>query len=129
MGLTFFLAQLFGVSLLIVSIAMMFRRKEMLQVLHDFLNDRATLFIGALISLMVGILLILIHNIWTGDLLTIVVTLLGWVLTLRGIIWLFVPAGLLRKLVNSAKKEQTYYVITCIVFVIGIYLTFAGFMG
>jgi hypothetical protein len=129
MGLTLFIAQLFGASLLVVSVAMAFRYDDMMHVLDEFLKDRALLFFAALVSLMVGLLLVLIHNVWTGDLLTIVVTVLGWGLLLRGVIWLFVPGGVLRKLVSSAKKEHVYYVIVFIIFLVGSYLTYSGFTG
>ena len=125
---TLFIAQLFGISLLIVSMAMFLRQKEMMLLIDDFLKDRATLFFAALISLMTGLFIVLIHNIWSGGLINVIVTLLGWGLFLRGIVWLFVPGGVLRKLVRGVLKgEQSYFIIVFVIFVISLYLTYVGF--
>ena len=126
--ITLFIAQLFGISLFIVSVAMFFRHKEMMKLVDEFLGSRSTLFFAGLVSLMIGLFIILVHNVWVGPLAVIVVTILGWLLFLRGIVWLFVPSGVLRKLVKGIlKKEQSYFIIVFIVFVIGLYLAYVGF--
>lgn len=126
---THFIAQLFGLTFFVVSIAMLYRHKEMLKLLDEFLKDRALLFLAALISLMSGLFIVLIHNDWSGDLLTILVTIAGWALTIRGLVWLFVPSGVLRRLVRSAKKENVYFTIAVVILILGIYLIYAGFWG
>jgi hypothetical protein len=64
------------------------------------------------------------HNIWSGGALPVVVTLVGWLMVLRG-------AGLLAlstaKLVEALRYEQLFYFYMGGTLVLGLYLTWMGF--
>jgi hypothetical protein len=64
------------------------------------------------------------HNIWSGGALPVVVTLVGWLMVLRG-------AGLLAlstaKLVEALRYEQLFYFYMGGTLVLVLYLTWMGF--
>ena len=129
MPLTYFYAQLFGSVILIIALAMLLNRRATLTMAHELIDNRPLLFIIGIMSLFLGVVVILTHNIWTGGGLAMLVTLIGWLLLLRGVLILFLPHGSLRSLFNSFKFEQIYYLVTSLALILGICLTYYGFTG
>src|SRR5260370_29076380 len=91
MGSTYFLAQLIGLLLLSVGASMLFQKTVFMNVLNDVTGDRTSLFMVGVILLLSGLSVVLTHNIWNSGFLPLVITLIGWVLILRGILSMFVP--------------------------------------
>lgn len=129
MALTYFYAQLFGIIMLVAGLGMVANRRSTLQVTREWLENRAVLYISGLLALLLGLVVVLTHNLWTGSALTVVVTLIGWALILKGVLRLFLPHGTIRKVFSIFAVEQTYYFIVLLVLVIGIFLTYYGFAG
>lgn len=127
MPLTFFIAQLFGLTFIVASVSMAFQKERIINIAEDLFRDKALLFVVGIINLMAGFLVVLSHNIWTGGVLPAAVTLLGWLLTLRGIMLMWISPQALKKLYRSFDLERRYYTFTAIVLIIGLYFTFAGF--
>lgn len=127
MLLTFFIAQLFGILFIATSVSMALQKGWMFEMIDDFFRDKALLFIVGIINLIAGLLVVLSHNIWTDGIFPAVVTLLGWLLMLRGVALLWVSPYVLERLYNSFNLKRHYYTVTASVFIIGLYLTFAGF--
>lgn len=69
------------------------------------------------------------HNVWSGGALTVVVTLIGWLVALRVVVWLFTPQEKLIQYYVALHFEQKYYVATAITGALGLYLSIAGFVG
>jgi hypothetical protein len=57
------------------------------------------------------------------------ITLIGWLLVLRGVVWLFMPRENLVKYYEATRFEQNYYLYTAITGVLSLYLTIAGWMN
>jgi hypothetical protein len=66
------------------------------------------------------------HNLWSSDLLRLIVTLIGWLTLIRSIILLFLSPEAIGRLMKAVRYEQNYYLFTAIPLVIGLYLTVAG---
>ena len=81
------------------------------------------------VLLVCGISIVLSHNIWNAGFLAVLITLIGWVLTFRGIFSMFVPGDGITRLVHFLKVEKFCWLYAILVLVIGTYLTYAGFMG
>jgi len=128
MELTTFLAQLIGLYLLIVGVMMLLRRKMLLSVYPDIFSSPAlSLFIGAL-TLLMGLLLVLNHNVWQGTVATII-TIVGWLTLLKGFLYVFFLVEQLKALIKLLQNKTFYYTLAVIDILIGIYLTSAGFAG
>lgn len=76
-----------------------------------------------------GLAIVLGHNVWSGGALTVVVTLIGWLVALRVVVWLFTPQEKLIQYYVALHFEQKYYVATAITGALGLYLSIAGFVG
>jgi vacuolar-type H+-ATPase subunit I/STV1 len=125
--LTIFLAKLIGLFTLIFSVALVTRGADLVATVTALVHDRAILILFGMIALASGLAIILAHNRWSGGALTIVVTVLGWIFLIRGLLLLFLPSDLLESFIGSLHFEERYYLYSLVPFLLGAYLTYAGF--
>ena len=85
------------------------------------------LYFSLFISL-AGLAMILVHNVWSKCPVVVIVTLLGWLTLIKGILYLFLPAkwleGYFQAVVNC---DACLYWAAAIMLVLGAYLTYEGF--
>jgi hypothetical protein len=91
--LTLFLAKLLGRYCVIVALAMMMRKQSAVTTVRALIVSPPLLMLAEVIGLARGLAMILGHNIWSGGALPVVVTLIGWLMAIRGACCsLFLPA-------------------------------------
>ncbi len=127
MEISIFLAKVIGLYLLIAGLMLLIRRGAVGEVIDELTRSPALVAFAGSISLAIGLLLVVSHNHWSRDW-TVVVTLLGWLALLQGVIRLFYPEGVVRwgKTLASSGATGTAGVI---VFAIGGFLAYRGFSG
>jgi hypothetical protein len=59
-------------------------------VLKEFIANRALIFLTGVLALLAGVAIVNVHNVWVPDW-RVIVTVLGWLLVLRGIMLLVFP--------------------------------------
>jgi predicted RND superfamily exporter protein len=118
-----------GVYLLTVGMSMVFQKKRFLEILDEMTNSRAMLYVLGFIAMLLGLLVVLTHHIWTGGFFPLVVTLMGWVMFLKGLTLLFVSTEETQLLMRVMKLEPFMWLYAVIAFVLGAYLTYGGFVG
>jgi hypothetical protein len=126
MELTYFLAQLLGLYFLIVGLLMLFRKKMFLEVINEFYAGSALMFLAGWFAMLLGLLIVLIHNYWNAGILALIVTLSGWAALLKGVALLFIPKTTARW-ARSVGLEKFFYLYAIIILIVGLYLTHAGF--
>lgn len=124
MDLSIFLAKLLGVYLLIMSADMLFRKSEVEKAVKDFASSKGLLALSGSTSLFIGLAIIFAHPVyeknWHG-----LITLIGYLLAIRGIMRVAFPSYLQKKLTVLFNKR--YWVVFAILLILGIYLTYIGF--
>jgi hypothetical protein len=68
---------------------------------------------------------VLAHNIWSGGALPVVVTLVGWISLVKGLVFLLLPPETSLAYFEALRCGQLFYAYMTVTLVIGIYLTFA----
>jgi hypothetical protein len=124
---TVFLARLVGLFLLVLSLAMLVQRGSIEPAVYALVEDRAALLVVAMLGVVGGLAMVLAHNIWSGGLLPVIVTLIGWSLLIRNSLLLCLPSEAVVALFEAFHVDQLYYLYAVIDFAIGLYLTYAGF--
>ncbi len=124
MDLSLFLAKLLGLYLLIMALDLLFRRHELEGAVKDFAASKGLLVSSGSMSLLLGLAIVISHPVYTGDWRGLI-TLIGYLLILRGIMRVAFPSRIQKRLVTFF--HQGYWVILLIIFVLGIYLTYTGF--
>ena len=123
---TVFLARFIGAFTLVEIGLMALFRDQAQQRIYDVLYDRALAFTYGVITLGLGLAIVSAHNVWRGGVLPVVVTLVGWLLTIRGVVLQLVTPELARTALRAIAFEPYYDAYLLIPFVLGAYLLFAG---
>jgi hypothetical protein len=126
-SLTVFLAKLIGIYCVLFGLAMVAQKQAMLDIVAALIRNGPVLLIVEVIGVTAGLAIVLGHNVWSGGALPIVVTLLGWITLIRGVVLLFLsPEGKVYFFEMFRFAEQ-FYLYAGIALVLGAYLTIAGF--
>lgn len=124
--LTIFLAKFLGLYCIILALAMMTRKASAVATMKALVASPPLLLLAEVISLAGGLALVVGHNIWSGGPLPVVITLLGWVMVLRGGLLVLSPDSV-SKLVEALRYEEGFYFYMGFTLFLGLYLTYSGF--
>lgn len=125
MAYTYFLAQVMGLWLALFGLAVIINPDKFRKIAKDFLGNMAlTMFSGG-ISILIGLLLVLTHNIWIANW-DVVITIVSWVILIHGVIRLFFP-DILKQTVEGKKGRGPVLFISWVMFIVGLFLIYRGF--
>ena len=128
MALSIYLARVFGLYLVIVGIFYLFRRRFIEKVLPEFFEQNSTILITGIINLVLGLLVVVGHNVWIWHW-VVVITLLGYLILLKGLVRLFVPDGGDKKLALILSRGSAPIFVGIISLIIGLFLIYEGYLG
>lgn len=124
---TRFLARLIGLYCLLAALGMFLQRDAWAAAITALVRDPLLLLLGALV-VAAGLALVLAHNVWSGGALPVVVTVIGWLTLLKGMMfWVLPPAAAVDFYLERLHYAQLYPLYGALSFAIGLYLTVAGF--
>ena len=122
--LTVYLARFIGLFALLVGIGCLARGNA---VTASTVANGPVMLVYALVSIAAGLAMVLGHNVWTGGALPVVVTLVGWLALVKGVLLFFVTPEALTQLLGRMQYGEHYSLYVAPSLVIGLYLTWAGF--
>lgn len=125
MCLSIFLAQVIGLYLFLVSLAMLVHQQRFKKTMSDLLGNMMMITLSGAFMLVLGLLIVVDHNIWLSDW-PVLITIIGWILLLQGLMRLFVPDAFI-KMAKDMQGKVVYTLLCWIRLFIGIYLIWAGF--
>ena len=127
MDLSIFLAKVVGLYLLIIGLGMLINRKEFEPLIRQAMKDKLLIFLSGTMALLLGLLVVLSHNVWTPDWRGLI-TLLGWLTLLKGLMRVLLPtiAEQIRDSVMKSKNVLT--VMATILAFVGLYLSIVGYV-
>jgi hypothetical protein len=121
--LTVFLARLLGLCTVLIVAAMLLRGSAMVDA--ALANQPAMLTYG-MISLAIGLAMVLGHNVWSGGVLPVVVTLVGWLILAKGLVLLLATPEAMARFYGQMQYRENFNFYLLPSLLIGIYLTWAG---
>ncbi len=125
---TLFLSRLIGLYCILVALSMMTRKQATVETVTALLQSPSMILIVGIITLAAGLAMVLVHNIWSGGALAVVVTLVGWITLIKSLFFLFMPPEMETRLfLQQLHYEQLFYLYGAISLVLGAYLTYNGF--
>ena len=127
MAVSILLAQILGLYLVIVGTAMLVNKRYYDKAISSLFEHKGNMLLLAIFTLVLGILMVVFHNIWTQDW-RVLITILCWITFIKGIIRLLFPVVIFRcsKIVNH---NYFYYPVFVIILTLGIYLLYMGYWG
>ena len=96
-----------AVGLLVIGLSHWLRAQLWADLLEDWRHNRFLPFYLGWLYLQVGTVIAFGHNVWAWDL-VVIVTLLGWAWTLKGILYLIWPNLLVRIMVKRLPAGQNH---------------------
>ena len=124
MELSIYLAKFIGIYLLVVAADMLLRRHEIRGAIKDFASSKGLLVFSGSISLLMGLAIVIAHPVYEQSLQGLI-TLLGYLLILRGVWRMAFPTHVQKRLASLVHRG--YWTIFIILLVLGYYLTYTGF--
>ncbi len=127
MNITIVLAQIFGILLAVTGLSMLVNKKSMSAALTEAGQNQGFLWMLGFVALMMGAVFVVLSNVWNGGNMALVVTIIGWLILLKGIFILWFPsaAGSLYRKCTGGTALVWW---GAIVFIVGLVLLYKGFM-
>ncbi|MBL7068914.1 MAG: hypothetical protein ISS34_03575 [Candidatus Omnitrophica bacterium] len=121
-----FIARIFGLCYLIIGAGLVFNQKAFQHVMGDFCKNAALVFIAGLFALVIGVVIVLTHNVWVANW-TVMITIIGWGGLIKGI-WMIVFPNTVSKFMQAYEKNENLLIAHSVgAFIFGVVLTFFGF--
>lgn len=118
-------ARVLGPFLVIVDVTAVVRTPDMQGVLSEFAANSLWSWVAGSFILLAGLIVIALHQYWRGAA-AIIVSAVGWLVVLRGVLLLAVPDTFL-SLANKMVGAEAWWQALCLAFaVVGLYLTYIG---
>ncbi len=124
--LTRYVSRLLGVFLLVMAVSEWTQPGLLTVIAPAMLDQPGLLWVSGMLTFVAGLAIVLGHNVWS-DPAAAVVSLLGWIMTIKGAALLLVPAAGWTVLLGALHYPSHSGVYTIIPAVAGAYLTYAGF--
>jgi hypothetical protein len=120
-----FLAQVIGCYLFIVGLAMLIYQHRFKKLISDFLSHPLTINLSGSICLILGLLIVIDHSVWVGQW-PMLITLIGWIILLQGLMRIFFPDAFI-KIMKDFLGRTPYLVMCWVRILVGLYLIWGGF--
>ncbi|QQR83976.1 hypothetical protein IPJ72_02135 [Candidatus Peregrinibacteria bacterium] len=93
MNLSIFIAQIFALLMLGTGIAAIRGSIQFNKMIDEFVKSPALTFVTGFFTLLIGMIVIHVHNVWVKDW-TVLITLLGWASAVKGFLFIAYPESL-----------------------------------
>lgn len=126
METTLFLAKVFGLYLLVMGLVVPLRRKALGLMVDAFAHNPPVVYLASVLILILGIVLVVSHNVWVFGW-PLVITLLSWIVLLKALACLLLPFDALARVVIWFNRPAWFTVGGAISAVLGLFLAGKGF--
>ena len=124
---TVFLGKLLGLYLIAISITMFVNKRRTLATLDEMVRSGPGMLFSGMVATAAGLAIVLGHNVWSGGVLAVVVTLFGWAALLKGVSLLLIPPEQMAAVYKGLGFERLFYVWMGVVLAIGLLITLDAF--
>lgn len=127
MNVSIFLAKAIGLYMLFISITYLVNKKRFKNLLMNMMNNAELMLITGFIALILGILIVVSHNIWVKDW-RIIITIVGWMALMKGVNIILFPEFLINFSKKWIQNNVAYYSTFILTFLIGAVLLYYGYI-
>jgi len=125
MELSLYLAQLFGLTMIILVTIVAFRPVLIERVMSELRTSSFAMLVAGFVGVMGGLAVVLSHNVWEFNWRGLV-TLFGWAALIKGITYVAFPDHII-KLGERFMRGSQRNIPLLIMFLLACYLTYSGF--
>jgi hypothetical protein len=111
--------------MVITSLAILIQQQRFKKIMHDFLASPTLIAAAGCFYLIVGLIILVPHHLWVAQW-PVIVTIVGWIAMLMGLMCLFFPETFVKHSKDLLDKTGSL-LLAWVWFLIGLYLMWAGF--
>lgn len=126
MDTSVFLARVIGLFVTLSTAAILLRYKKALELEAAVVKNPMTTYLSGFLILILGILLVVSHQLWTSDW-RVIITVIGWLVLLKGLLRIFFPEAV-GKLIAKKQRNRHFVWAEVAVLLLGLYLLYQGFL-
>jgi len=125
---TLFLSRLIGLYCVFCGLSMLTHKEASIETVMALNHNAPLMFVVGILAMAAGLAMVLSHNIWTGGALPVIVTLVGWIILVKGLLILFLSSeAAVEFFLGTLQYKNFFYVYSAISILFGGYLTYMGF--
>jgi len=121
-----FITRLVGPAFVAVGLGVLLNGPFYTSLLAEATRSPTLIYFSGLISLIPGLAILNVHRTWTSDW-RVIITILGWLLVIGGVIRIVLPATTAALAADLYSKPAVLLFVSAIVIVVGGFLTFFGY--
>ncbi|QMT59880.1 MULTISPECIES: hypothetical protein [unclassified Legionella] len=125
---TNFLAAVLGWYLVIVSLLLLVRREIVVTAMRELMGQRAVMLVVGIITLIIGLLMVLSHNVWVLGW-PVIVTVFAWLILIGGLFRLYFPDTVYKVWNKMITKTELFIISGVITLLIGLFLLYKVYFG
>lgn len=118
--------QLIGIVYLAVGVGILLNYSYYKKMLEDFVNNTSILYIGGIMALVVGYLLVTYHNIWVKDW-YVIITVIGWMALIKGLYILMLPKSAVSLTKAFLKLKNVMIIESVFIIAVGLLFMYLGY--
>ena len=125
---TRFLAKLLGIYSILVSLSMLAHRQATILIVTQLLESSPLMLLTGVFTLIAGLAMVLGHNVYSGGVATVIVSLAGWSTLIKGALSVYLtPEEASAVFLGALHYEERFYVYAAFSLLLGAYLTYSGY--
>ncbi len=122
-----FLAKVIGIYFIIITLAMFVNMQQFIANVNQLMIHDSLMFVTGFVTLILGILMVVSHNIWQWSW-RLIITLIAWISLLKGASIIFYPHFLNQITLTFMRNPNVGYCAATIDMCLGFLLVYFGFV-
>ncbi|MFH1284799.1 MAG: hypothetical protein ABIJ26_06685 [Candidatus Margulisiibacteriota bacterium] len=128
MEISVFIAKFFALLFVAIGLGMLIDRVYYHKMTKTIVKAPATIYLGGLLALLIGFILVESHNVWIKDW-SVIITVLGWLALVKGVLLLLLPRPMMSLASRLVKGKNAPLVYGIILLVLGLVVGYFGFIA
>jgi len=124
---TQYLAKVLGLWIVLTELGMVANRQTSIAVLNALFTNPTLMWVIGVFTMLVGLAIVVAHNRWLGSPAAVIITLYGWIATIKGLTFVWLPTRIQLDFFQALQFPRFFYAYFILGFALGGYLIYAGF--
>jgi hypothetical protein len=122
------LAKVIGPLLIILAVGVFLNLETYQHLFAEFCKSAALCYLGGFVALLLGLIILQFHNVWEPRW-PVVITILGWIMVVKGVVIIVFPGLILYLWCPPAGSAALLIFSLGISLVVGVFVTIKGYWG
>ena len=122
-----FLARLLGPLLLLPGIGVLLNQRAFRAMASEVIGSVTLVYLFGLMDFAAGLAILLVHNVWVADW-RVIITLLGWLLLIRGLVRVLLTETVMGYAKNIMRGQNVYLISGTVLSLLGLVLCYFGYI-